>query len=90
MTDTDAIVFVVDDDERIRQSLRNLIRSVGLRVKCSHRLRNSWAASCRMFPDAWCSMCGCPERAGLTYKSAWTRPIWRFLSFLSPATATSR
>jgi FixJ family two-component response regulator len=33
MTDTDAIVFVVDNDERIRQSLQNLIRSVGLRVE---------------------------------------------------------
>ena len=33
MTETDAIVFVVDDDERIRQSLKNLVRSVGLRVE---------------------------------------------------------
>jgi len=33
MTEADAIVFVVDDDERIRQSLKNLVRSVGLRVE---------------------------------------------------------
>jgi FixJ family two-component response regulator len=33
MTDSDAIVFVVDDDESVRQSLKNLIGSVGLQVK---------------------------------------------------------
>jgi FixJ family two-component response regulator len=33
MTEADAIVFVVDDDERMRQSLQNLIGSVGLRVE---------------------------------------------------------
>jgi FixJ family two-component response regulator len=33
MTEADAIVFVVDDDGNVRQSLTNLIRSVGLRVE---------------------------------------------------------
>ena len=33
MTGADATVFVVDDDEPMRQSLKNLIRSVGLRVE---------------------------------------------------------
>jgi FixJ family two-component response regulator len=33
MTGTDAMVFVVDDDAPMRESLENLIRSVGLRVK---------------------------------------------------------
>jgi len=33
MTKADAIVFVVDDDEGMRQSLKNLIGSVGLRVE---------------------------------------------------------
>ena len=33
MTETDATVFVVDDDAPMRESLRNLIRSVGLRVE---------------------------------------------------------
>ena len=31
--DTDAMVFVVDDDAPLRESLKNLIRSVGLRVE---------------------------------------------------------
>ena len=33
MTETDAVVFVVDDDVPMRESLKNLIRSVGLRVE---------------------------------------------------------
>jgi len=33
MTEAQAIVFVVDDDEGMRQSLKNLIGSVGLRVE---------------------------------------------------------
>jgi FixJ family two-component response regulator len=33
MSEPDAIVFVVDDDAAVRESLKNLIRSVGLRVE---------------------------------------------------------
>lgn len=33
MNEDDPIVFVVDDDRSIRESLRNLIRSVGLNVQ---------------------------------------------------------
>jgi FixJ family two-component response regulator len=33
MTKADAIVFVVDDDASVRQSLKNLVNSVGLRVE---------------------------------------------------------
>ena len=33
MTEADAIVFVVDDDEPMRKSLQNLIGSVGLKVE---------------------------------------------------------
>jgi FixJ family two-component response regulator len=32
MSETDGVVFVVDDDEPMRRSLENLIRSVGLRA----------------------------------------------------------
>ena len=32
MSERDAIVFVVDDDSPMRESLKNLIRSVGLRA----------------------------------------------------------
>src|SRR6202047_645023 len=33
MTETDTMVFVVDDDAPMRESLKNLIRSVGLRAE---------------------------------------------------------
>ena len=33
MSETDAVVFVVDDDAPMRESLKNLLRSVGLRVE---------------------------------------------------------
>ena len=33
MSETDGVVFVVDDDASLRESLKNLIRSVGLRVE---------------------------------------------------------
>jgi FixJ family two-component response regulator len=33
MKETDAVVFVVDDDGPMRESLKNLIRSIGLRVE---------------------------------------------------------
>src|SRR2546428_12301727 len=33
MSETDGLVFVIDDDAPMRESLENLIRSVGLRVE---------------------------------------------------------
>ena len=33
MTEASAVVFVVDDDPHVRESLKNLVRSVGLRVE---------------------------------------------------------
>ena len=33
MTETEAIVFIIDDDASMRESLRNLIRSIGLRAE---------------------------------------------------------
>jgi FixJ family two-component response regulator len=33
MSETDAMVFVIDDEASVRESLKNLIRSVGLRVE---------------------------------------------------------
>ena len=33
MKETEATVFIVDDDAHMRESLRNLVRSVGLRAE---------------------------------------------------------
>src|SRR5215831_3813866 len=35
MTEPKGLVWVIDDDEAVRQSLKNLLRSVGLRVETS-------------------------------------------------------
>ena len=65
------VVFVVDDDASLRESLNGLFRSVGLGGGV--RLRPSCcAARFRMFPAAWCSICGCRE-AGWTSKTSWPR-----------------
>jgi hypothetical protein len=61
MSETDAMVFVVDDDAPMRESLKNLIRSIRLRVElyafeflgtkiplptCSARARRAFAVLC--------------------------------------------
>jgi FixJ family two-component response regulator len=55
----EAIVFVVDDD-RVRDSLRWLLESIGLAV----RTYATAAGSCASTSPAtrfWCSTCACPE-----------------------------
>jgi FixJ family two-component response regulator len=42
---TEAVVFVVDDDASMRESLKNLIGSVGLQVKSSPRLGSFYTAT---------------------------------------------
>ena len=59
MTEADAIVFVVDDDESVRQSLKNLVGSVGLRVEAFASAQSSCAANSWTCPAAWCSTCAC-------------------------------
>jgi FixJ family two-component response regulator len=62
MTDTETLVFVVDDDVALRASLQNLLEileSVGLRVAAYASAQDSCAARARRGRAAWCSMCGC-------------------------------
>src|ERR1700728_3408285 len=42
MSETDAMVFVVDDDAPMRESLKNLIRSVGLQVELFASAQECW------------------------------------------------
>jgi FixJ family two-component response regulator len=49
MSDTDAIVFVIDDDRSLRESIKSLIRSVGMRVETFASARLFLASS---RPDA--------------------------------------
>ena len=49
MTEPEGTVFVVDDDASLRETLKDLIRSVGLRVEVSASpFRSSCAASARI------------------------------------------
>jgi FixJ family two-component response regulator len=48
MTESGGIVFVVDDDPSMRESLRNLVRPIGLRVQVFTSARNPpQRTSCR-------------------------------------------
>jgi FixJ family two-component response regulator len=49
MTESDAIVFVVDDNSSVREALTSLIRSVGLRVETFGSAREFLASNC---PDS--------------------------------------
>ena len=61
MSETDAMVFVVDDDAPMRESLKNLIRSVGLQVELFASAQEFLPASARTCPAAWCLMCACRD-----------------------------
>jgi FixJ family two-component response regulator len=54
----DSIVYVVDDDSSVREAIKSLIRSVGLRVE-TFGTAQEFLKSAR--PGAWCSMCACPD-----------------------------
>ena len=59
MTDAGAIVFIVDDDASVRESIKNLIRSVGRQVE-SFTPAQEFLRAHGMNPDASCSMYECP------------------------------
>jgi FixJ family two-component response regulator len=50
MTNSAGVVFVVDDDASMRESLKNLIRSVGLRVE-PHALKHEASSQLRARHD---------------------------------------
>ena len=58
MTDADARVFVVDDDAPMRESLKNLVRSVGLRVEAFDSAQEFLRSKRPDVPAAWYLMCG--------------------------------
>jgi FixJ family two-component response regulator len=60
MTESGGIVFVVDDDPSMRESLRNLVRPIGLRVQVFASVQESSAAHVSTGQPAnsggqWCS-----------------------------------
>ena len=59
MTETDAVVFIVDDDASMRESLKNLFRSVGLRVELFTSAQEFLLSKCPGLPSCLMLMCGC-------------------------------
>ena len=56
MPEDNPCVFVVDDDRSIRDSLSNLIRSMGLNVQTFASAQEFLASPRPEAPAAWCSM----------------------------------
>ena len=60
MKDLPQTVFVVDDDDAVRDSLRLLLKSAGIPCEVyALARRSSCRATTRRSPDAWCSTCAC-------------------------------
>ena len=86
-----SIVFVVDDDNSLREALSSLLRSVGLRVEVfgstadflHHRLLDD-AAACLVLDIRL------PGQSGLDFKPNSPRRACKFPSFSSADTAISR
>jgi len=59
MKDPDPIVFVVDDDASVRDAVRRMIASVGLRVETFGSTREFLAGKRPDARLAWSWMCAC-------------------------------
>jgi FixJ family two-component response regulator len=79
------IVFVIDDDASVREALRRLLRSVGLRVK----VVNSASAFLQSkLPDvASCLILDIRRPSGLDFQEIWQRQAFTFQSSSSPVMA---
>ena len=60
MKDLPQIVYVVDDDDAVRDSLRLLLKSAGLACEAFAGARGiPRPRTIRRSRDAWCSTCAC-------------------------------
>jgi len=88
MTDPHSIVFVVDDDDSLRDALKRLIRSVGLQVE-------HFASAEEFLQRKQLDAPGClildirlRESVGSISSASWLRPTSSFRSSLLPDTVT--
>lgn len=70
MTPTKPIVFVVDDDISVRESLTGLVQCAGWQVETSHQLKNSLPVHPFMHPAVCCSTLVCLNSTAPTCRSA--------------------
>ena len=88
MTAAEAMVFVVDDDVGTRESLKNLIRSVGLRVEAFASAQDFLRSTRPDVPGCLVLDVRLQVSAGLICRSGWLRSNWRFRSCSSLAMVT--
>ncbi len=73
MTETDALVFVVDDDASMRESLKNLIRSVGLRAELFASAQEFFRSKRPDVPSCLVLDVRLPGLSGLDLQRCWRR-----------------
>ena len=64
----ESVVYVIDDDASVRDSLKSLFGSVGFTSSCSGLPMTFCKVSVRTLLVAWCSMSGCPASVDLSSK----------------------
>ena len=88
MMDAEALVFVVDDDAPMRESLQNLLRSVGLRVEVFASAQEFLRSTRPDVPSCLVLDVRLPGLSGLELQQR--RATWPCPLSSSPATAISR
>ena len=81
MPQAEPTVFIVDDDAQMRESLRNLIRSVGLRVELFASAQEFVQSQHPDAPSCLVLDVRMPGLSGLDLQKQLPRPIWKFPSF---------
>jgi FixJ family two-component response regulator len=76
--ETQPIVFVIDDDESLRDALKRLFRMVGLRAETFPTAADFMKRKLPEFPPASCLISDCLESAGSSFRLNWPTPISRF------------
>jgi len=56
---SDSIVYVVDDDAPMRDALKELLESMGMRVDAFGSAAEFLKRASPISPVSWCSMSGC-------------------------------
>jgi FixJ family two-component response regulator len=82
MTEVRAIVFAIDDDAPLRESLQNLMRSVGLQVTAFASAQEFLRSPRPMCPAVWCLTCSCRASAASICHSR-ALMFWRTLGMIS-------
>ena len=83
------VAFIIDDDATVRESVADLLSSVGLAARTFGSTRESWTARAPTRLDASCSTSGYLDRADWSFKARWRDQASIFRSYSSPVTAIS-